>query len=253
MSVNYECVLGVGFITIDRADARNAIDLPTAERLSDALDAFEADPSASVGVLRSSGTTFSAGADLRAFHATGDLPVTDRRGGLGMVERPPAKPMVAGVQGYALGGGLELALACDLIVAEESSVFGLPEVKYGLVASGGGLLRLPHRIPRAIALELMLTGDTFTASRAAELGLVNQVVPDGTAAAAAGELAGRIAANAPLSVQAIKQVASASNEWPAETAFERQAIITDPVLASLDAVEGATAFAERRRPVWRGL
>jgi enoyl-CoA hydratase/carnithine racemase len=252
MGVSYERVDGVGVITLDRPEARNAIDRPTAEELSDALDAFEADGSAVVGLLRSVGSTFCAGADLQAFHATGDLPVTERRGGLGMVEQPVSKPMVAAVQGHALGGGFELALACDLIVAEEGAVFGLPEVRYGLVPSGGGLLRLPNRIPRAIALELMLTGDPFGADRAAQWGLVNAVVPNGTSNAAAMELAQRVAVNAPLSVRAVKKVVDESRGWPASVAFERQAVVTDPVLASEDAAEGARAFSERRKPAWQG-
>jgi len=252
MAVSYQRVDGIGVITLNRPEARNAIDKATADELSDALDAFEVDESAVVGLLRSTGSTFCAGADLQAFHATGDLPVTERRGGLGMVEKLLSKPMVAAVQGHAVGGGFELALACDLIVAEEDAVFGLPEVRYGLVPSGGGLLRLPDRIPRAIALELMLTGDNLAADRAARLGLVNRVVASGTSSDEAMSLARRVAANAPLSVRAVKKVFDEARDWPVSTAFERQAMVTEPILASEDAAEGARAFTERRQPTWSG-
>jgi enoyl-CoA hydratase/carnithine racemase len=252
MPVRYQHSDGIGVITLDRPEARNAIDKATAEELSDALDAFELDESAVVGLLRSTGSTFCAGVDLRAFHATGDLPVTKRRGGLGMVEKPLSKPMVAAVQGHAVGGGFELALTCDLIVAEADAVFGLPEVRFGLVPAGGGLLRLPGRIPRAIAFELMLTGDNLGADRAAQLGLVNRVVPIGTSFDEAMSLARRVAANAPLSVRAVKKVFDESRDWSISTAFERQALVTDPVLASEDAAEGARAFTERRQPKWNG-
>lgn len=169
-----------------------------------------------------------------------------------MVEKPLSKPMVAAVQGHAVGGGFELALTCDLIVAEADAVFGLPEVRFGLVPAGGGLLRLPGRIPRAIAFELMLTGDNLGADRAAQLGLVNRVVPIGTSFDEAMSLARRVAANAPLSVRAVKKVFDESRDWSISTAFERQALVTDPVLASEDAAEGARAFTERRQPKWNG-
>jgi enoyl-CoA hydratase/crotonobetainyl-CoA hydratase len=252
MTVQLDVNDGVGLITLDRPAVHNAIDRRTAELLSDALDEIESRDDVVVGVLTGAGRTFCAGADLHAFHLTGELPVTSRRGGMGMVEHPPSKPMIAAVQGRAVGGGLELALACDLIVAEEGVVFGLPEVQHGLIASGGGLLRLPRRIPRALACELILTGDLLSARRAADLGLVNRLVPRGEAVEAARAIARGIAANAPLAVRAAKRVLDEAVDWPREEMFARQAEHTGPVLSSIDAAEGARAFSERRRPTWLG-
>jgi enoyl-CoA hydratase len=166
--------------------------------------------------------------------------------------RPPAKPLIAAVEGYALAGGFELALACDLIVAARDAQFGLPEVKRGLAASAGGLLRLPKRLPYHVAMECILTGDMFGAERLAQLGLVNRLTEPGGALDAALALAQTIAANGPLAVAASKQVASQSGEWPLAEMFDRQAVITAPVFSSQDAREGAAAFAEKRPPVWKG-
>ena len=174
------------------------------------------------------------------------------RGFAGITERPPAKPVIAAVEGYALAGGFELALACDLVVASEAAKFGLPEVRRGLVAGAGGLLRLPRRIPYHVAMEIALTGEHFTAARLAEVGLVNKLVPAGQALSAATELAGRIALGAPLALAASKRVIVESADWPAADAFARQSEIISPIFRSKDAMEGAAAFAEKRSPAWRG-
>lgn len=243
---------GVVVLTLNRPERRNAVDLPTARLLAAALDDLDADPDQRVAVLTGTGGFFSAGMDLRAFAETGERPVDEGRGGFGIVARPPHTPVVAAVEGPALGGGFEMALACDLIVAGAGATFGLPEVRRGLVASGGGMLRLPQRIPRNLASEAVLTGRPFSAVRAAELGLVNAVVPDGSALAAACALAAEIAANAPLAVAASKAVMAQSVDWPAAEQFARQEAVIAPVRASRDAREGATAFAEKRAPRWEG-
>ena len=160
--------------------------------------------------------------------------------------------MIGAVEGYALAGGLELALACDLLIAAEDAKFGIPEVKRGLAAAAGGLLRLPRQIPSRIAMELALTGDFISAPRAAELGLINQVVPSGAALDAARQLAAKIAANGPLAVAASKQVVARQGDWSMDEMFRRQGEIVSPVFSSEDAIEGATAFAEKRPPNWKG-
>jgi len=243
---------GVVVLTLNRPARRNAVDLATARLLAAALDEFDADPRLRVAVLTGGAGHFCAGMDLRAFSETGERPVDERRGGFGIVAQPPRKPIVAAVEGPALGGGFEIALACDLIVAGESAVFGLPEVQRGLVASGGGVLRLPQRIPRNLATEAVLTGRPLTAARCAELGLVNALVPDGQALAAARRLAAEIAGNAPLAVAASKAVMARSADWPAEEQFARQEAVIAPVRTSRGAKEGARAFAEKRAPRWEG-
>ncbi|WP_217574408.1 crotonase/enoyl-CoA hydratase family protein [Streptomyces sp. GbtcB7] len=243
---------GVALLVIDRPRRRNAVDLATARAISAALDELDSSDRLRVAVLTGSGGVFSAGMDLKAFAERGERPVVEPRGGFGLVERPPRKPLIAAVEGPALGGGFEMALACDLVVAGESATFGLPEVRRGLTAAAGGLLRLPRRIPRNIAMEMVLTGRPLTAARCAELGLVNQVVPDGAARGAALELARLIADNAPLAVQASKDVLTASLDWSQDTQFARQEEFVDPVRRSADAREGAVAFAERRAPRWQG-
>lgn len=242
----------VAVFTLNRPERRNAIDLDTARLLSAALDEFDATDELRVGILTGTPEIFSAGMDLKAYAATGQRPVEERRGGFGIVARPPRKPIIAAVEGPALGGGFEIALACDLIVAGQNATFGLPEVARGLVASGGGVLRLPRRIPRNLATEAVLTGRPLTAARCAELGLVNRVVPDGGALAAALSLAEEIARNAPLAVQASKAVMSESALWPDDEQFGRQEEVIEPVRASQDAREGARAFAEKRAPSWLG-
>lgn len=236
---------------LNRPQARNAATLEMAEAMASALDALDSQPELRVGIITGAGGSFCAGMDLKGF-LQGKRPSLPGRGFCGLTMRPPAKPLIAAVEGYALAGGFELALACDLIVAARDAQFGLPEVKRGLAASAGGLLRLPKRLPYHVAMECILTGDMFGAERFAPLGLVNRLTEPGGALDAALALAQTIAANGPLAVAASKQVASQSGEWPLAEMFDRQAVITAPVFSSQDAREGAAAFAEKRPPVWKG-
>lgn len=238
-------------ITINRPHARNAINLATAQGLERAIDAYDADPNLRIAILTGAGGYFSAGMDLKAA-ARGEVPITEKRGILGIVSQPPRKPLIAAVEGPALAGGCELALSADLIVAAQDSTFGIPEVKRGLVAVGGGVLRLAQRLPRAIAMELALTGDPITATRAAQIGLINQVAAPGTALEVALELAERVAVNAPLSIDAGKQIIEQCPDWSTEEAFTRQGQVAAAALSSQDAGEGMRAFVEKRPPVWRG-
>jgi len=241
----------VTIITINRPQVRNAIDLATALGIERALDAYEADPHAQVAILTGAGGYFSAGMDLKAA-ARGEVPVTSGRGILGIAEHPPGKPLIAAVEGPALAGGCELALSADMVVAARDSSFGIPEVKRGLVAVGGGVLRLARRVPRAIAMELALTGDPITAARAAELGLVNHLADPGHALEAALALADRIAVNAPLSVLASKRIIDESADWSTAEEFTRQAQAATAALSSQDATEGVLAFTQKRTPRWQG-
>lgn len=243
---------GVLVMTLNRPSRRNAIDLPTAKALSQALDELDHAPDLYAGVLTGSGGFFCAGMDLKAFAETGERPVTAARGGLGIVGRPPAKPLVAAVEGLVLGGGFEIALACDLIVAAHGTRFAVPEVKRGLVASGGGAIRLAQRLPHHLALELLLLGEQIPADRAHELGLVNHLVPAEDVRETALELARVIARNAPLAVAATKRIVQETRNLNFEAAYRLQEEILAPVRQSRDAQEGARAFAEKREPAWEG-
>ncbi|MGI5268901.1 crotonase/enoyl-CoA hydratase family protein [Nonomuraea sp. CA-218870] len=242
---------GVAVITINRPKARNAVNGAVARGIAEALDALDARPEVSAYVLTGGGGTFCAGMDLKGF-LSGDFPVVEGRGFGGMTEAPPKKPIVAAVEGYALAGGFELALSCDLIVASSESKFGLPEPKRGLVAGAGGVMRLPRRIPYHVAMEIALTGDHYPAARLYELGLVNRVTEPGQALEGAVELARKIAANAPLALAATKRVIVESQDWSLEEMFRKQGEIVQPVFGSKDAMEGAAAFAEKRAPRWKG-
>jgi enoyl-CoA hydratase len=243
---------GVAVLTINRPEARNAVNGAVARGIAAAIDEFDVRADVRVLVLTGAGGTFSAGMDLKGFLA-GDAPTADGRGFGGIVERPPVKPVIAAVEGYALAGGFELALACDLIVAGESARFGLPEVRRGLVAGAGGLLRLPRRIPYHLAMEIALTGEHIPAERLHAAGLVNVLVPAGEALASATELARRVALGAPLALAATKRIVAEAADWDSGEAFSRQGEIITPVFTSADAMEGAIAFAEKRPPVWRGV
>lgn len=242
---------GVMTITINRPEAKNAVNKAVAEGISAAIDELESNDALRVAIITGAGGTFCSGMDLKAF-VTGELPVVEGRGFAGLVEYLVKKPVIAAVEGYALAGGFEVAISCDLIVVSEEAKFGIPEVKRGLAAAGGGLIKLPKQIPARIAMELALTGDFINAERAYELGLVNQVVPAGTALEAARALAARIAANGPLAVAASKQVVARAQDWDREEMFAKQQEIVMPVLVSEDAIEGATAFAQKRAPNWKG-
>ena len=240
----------VQIMTLNRPEARNAATLEMSEAMVAALDALDANPQLQVGIITGAGGTFCAGMDLKGF-LQGKRPSVSGRGFCGVTMKPPRKPLIAAVEGYALAGGFEVVLACDLIVASREAKFGLPEVKRGLAASAGGLLRLPKRLPYHIAMECILTGDMFSAERAASLGLVNRLTDAGGALDAALALAQAIAANGPLALAASKQVASESGEWSRADMWDRQSVITTPVFESQDAREGAAAFAEKRKPVWK--
>jgi enoyl-CoA hydratase len=238
-------------MTLNRPEARNAINEGIAGELAAALDRLDGDPDLRVGVLTGAGGTFSSGMDLKGF-LRGENPVIEGRGLGGITEAPPQTPLIAAVEGWALAGGCEVVLACDLVVASREAKFGIPEVKRGLVAGAGGLLRLPHRLPYHVAMELALTGDPLSAELAYQYGLVNVLSDAGNALDAAIELAARIAANGPLALAATKQILRSSLDWSESEGWQRQAEIMGPVFASEDAREGATAFAEKRAPVWRG-
>lgn len=246
-----EVVDGTQVITINRPEVRNAINLATARALASALEELDERKEVTVGILTGAGSTFCAGMDLKAFLA-GERPTIPGKGFAGLVESPPKKPLIAAVEGAAVAGGFEIVLSCDLIVAAENAIFGLPEVKRGLVAAGGGLLRLPSRIPYHLAMEWSLTGANVMAQVAKDAQLVNLLTTPGESLAGAFKLARAICANGPLAVQATKEIITNSRDWPLSQAFERQSVITEPVRASKDAREGALAFTERRSPVWLG-
>ena len=242
---------GVMTITINRPKAKNAVNKDVAEGIATALDALEADDSTHVVILTGAGGTFCSGMDLKAF-VTGETPYVEGRGFAGMVQRSTDKPLIAAVEGYALAGGCELAITCDLIIAADNSKFGIPEVKRGLAAAAGGLVRLPRQIPSRVAMEMALTGDFMDADRALSIGLINQIAPAGEALAQAKVLAAKIAENGPLAVKRSKQVIKEAIDWSQEEMFDKQQVITSAVFSSEDAIEGATAFAEKRKPNWKG-
>jgi enoyl-CoA hydratase len=238
-------------MTIDRPWVRNALDLRSSRAIAVAVDELDRDAGLRVGVLTGAGGDFSTGMDLGAF-LQGESPDLPGRGMGGITTTPPRKPLIAAVEGWALAGGFEMVLACDLVVAADTARFGLPEVKRALVAAGGGTTRLPRRVPAAVALEMLLTGDPIDARRAAELGLVNRLTAAGNALEGAVELARRLCENGPLALAATKEIARRSVELGEAAALARQAEMMDVILASEDAREGARAFAEKRPPVWRG-
>jgi enoyl-CoA hydratase len=241
----------VQVITINRPQAKNALNKAVAEAVAAAVDELDSSDELRVGVLTGAGGTFSAGMDLKAF-LTGETPAIPGRGLCGITETPPKKPLIGAVEGWALAGGFELLLACDLVVAAEDARFGVPEVTRSLVAAGGAAVLLPKRVPFALALEMLLTGKPIDAKRAAEIGLVNKLAPSGGALDAAVELAGVIADNGPLAVAATKAIARQTVDWTFEESWKKQGAISGPVFVSEDAREGATAFAEKRKPVWKG-
>jgi enoyl-CoA hydratase len=243
---------GVLLITLNRPDQRNAVNAAIANGIGAALERLDDDDELRVGILTGAGKGFCSGMDLKAFVA-GESMFVEHRGFAGIVQGPPRKPIIAAIEGFAVAGGFEIALACDLIVAARGAKLGIPEVKRSLVAAGGALLRLPSRIPYHLAMELALTGEPVSAERGAEMGLVNRLTEPGEAVAGARELAAQIAANGPLALAASKRILVEAPAWPAGEEWRRQAEITGPVFGSEDAREGATAFAEKRDPVWRGL
>jgi enoyl-CoA hydratase len=241
----------IAIMTINRPQARNAVNHAVSAAMAEAIDELDRRADLTVGIITGAGGTFCAGMDLKAFLAGENVRV-EGKGFAGLTQAPPRKPLIAAVEGWALAGGCEIALTCDLIVAADDAKFGIPEVKRGLVAAGGGLFRLPRRIPANIAMELALTGDPLPAVDAHRLGLVNALTAPGRALDGARSLAARIAANGPLAVAATKQVITQQQDWDSAEAWDRQEPIVRPVFGSDDAREGARAFAEKRAPVWTG-
>jgi enoyl-CoA hydratase len=242
---------GVLTITINRPAQKNAISREVAVQLAAAVDELDADPTLSVGVLTGAGGTFSAGMDLKAF-AKGETPILPGRGFGGITQAVVRKPLIAAVEGWALGGGFEMALACDLIVAADTARFGLTEVKRGLIAGEGGVIRLPQRLPYHVAMKVLLTGEPMSAVDANQYGLVSELTASGAALAAAQELARRVAVNAPLALARVKEIVRDVQGLNDTDAFAVQAEHASSLLTSEDAHEGAVAFAEKRAPVWRG-
>jgi len=242
---------GIMTVTLNRPKAKNAANKALAVGVAAAMDELDSNDDIRVAILTGAGGTFCSGMDLKAF-VTGELPMVEGRGFAGVTEKPPQKPLIAAVEGFALAGGLELMITCDLIVAADNAKFGIPEVKRGLAAAAGGLIRLPRQIPSRLAMELALTGDFITAERAERMGLINRVVPAGTALEAAKELAAAICANGPLAVRISKQVVTESADWSSEEMWQKQQEVVMPIFTSEDAIEGATAFAEKRAPNWKG-
>jgi enoyl-CoA hydratase len=237
-------------ITLNRPHAKNAATFALAQGVAAALDQLDAQEALAVGIITGAGGTFCSGMDLKAF-LRGERPALPGRGFAGLTQAPPTKPLIAAVDGYAIAGGMEIALACDLIVANRQAKFGLPEVKRALVAAAGGVVRLPRQLPPRIAMELALTGDFIDAERACQLGLINRVT-DGPALPEAMALAERIASNGPLAVRASKRLIIDSRLWNECDMWTKQDAVTEPVLNSEDAREGAAAFAEKRVPIWHG-
>ena len=239
-------------ITLNRPDARNAINGDMARGIAAALDELDAAPRWAVGVICGAGRGFSAGMDLKAFLEEGDDASVPGRGFAGMTQSPPRKPIIAAIEGFAVAGGLEVALSCDLVVAARDATVALPEVKRSLVAAGGGLLRLAQRIPYHVAAEIALTGDPVSVERLYDVGLVNRVADPGSAMALAMELATSIADNAPLALAGSKHILSRAADWGLDNGWAMQTDTVRKVIASQDAREGSQAFTERRAPVWKG-
>ena len=237
-------------VTLNRPEAKNAANKALAEGVAAAMDRLDSDNDLRVGIITGAGGTFCSGMDLKGFLA-GETPHVPGKGFAGLTEAPPAKPLIAAVDGYALAGGFEIALACDLIVANKDSKFGIPEVKRGLAAAAGGLVRLPRQIPQRLALELALTGEFVSAQRAYEMGLINRVV-EGVALEGALQLAEAISANGPLAVAASKKVIGEQQDWSQAEQWKNQYALTAAVFTSSDAREGAAAFAQKRAPNWTG-
>lgn len=257
MTVDYDLRGHVAVITINRPEARNAVNTDVAQGIEAAIDRLEADDEAWVGVLTGAqtdkGWIFCAGADLKQM-SVDPAGMSTRKGGFaGLVQRERTKPLIAAVDGPALAGGTEIVLACDLVVASDTAVFGIPEVKRNLVAGAGGLFRLPRKIPRNIAMELALTGRLdFPAERAHHFGLVNHLTEEGNALARAIELAEQITEAAPLAVRESRAIVLAATDEADEVGWKLSGDGMMKMFATEDFSEGLNAFIEKRAPVWKG-
>jgi enoyl-CoA hydratase len=238
-------------ITLNRPDVRNAVNAALAEGVGRALDELDGDEELAAGVLTGAGGFFCAGMDLGAF-VRGESPWFGDRGFAGIAQRASRKPLIAAIEGFAVAGGMEIALACDLIVAAKGAKMGIPEATRSLVAAGGALLRLPRRMPYHVVMELALTGDPMPAERFHHFGVVNRLAEPGSALEVALELAERLAKNGPLALAASKRVLEQQQDWSTSEMWDKQGAISGPVFASEDAKEGANAFKEKREPVWKG-
>jgi enoyl-CoA hydratase len=238
-------------ITLNRPEVRNAVNAALAAGVAGALEELDSDDGLAIGVLTGAGGFFCAGMDLGAF-VKGESPWFGDRGFAGIAQRSARKPLIAAIEGFAVAGGLEIALACDLIVAARGAKMGIPEAKRSIVAAGGALLRLPRRMPYHLVMELALTGDPFPAERFHELGVVNRLAEPGSALDGALELAAQLSRNGPLALAASKRILQEQHDWSSAEMWEKQGAITGPVMVSEDAKEGASAFKEKRDPVWKG-
>lgn len=238
-------------ITINRPEARNSMNKAAAEAMAAALERLDSDRELSVGVITGNGKGFSAGMDLKGF-AAGEFPIAEGRGFGGIVQKSARKPLIAAIEGFALAGGLEIALACDIIVASRDAKLGIPEVGVGLFAGAGALLRLPRRVGMGQAQLLALTGKPITGEEGGRIGLVDRVVDAGSAVDEALAIAEAISANAPLALAASKAVLNEGFTKSDAEFWEWQQQFFNEVFRSKDAFEGATAFAEKREPVWKG-
>jgi enoyl-CoA hydratase/carnithine racemase len=238
-------------ITLNRPQVRNAVNAALAAGVAGALDELDADEGLSAGVLTGAGGFFCAGMDLGAF-VKGESAWFGDRGFAGITQRASRKPLIAAIEGFAVAGGMEIALSCDLIVAAKGAKMGIPEAKRSLVAAGGALLRMPRRMPYHVVMELALTGDVLPAERFHDFGLVNRIAEPGTAVDTALELAASLAKNGPLALIATKRILQEQFDWSCEEMWEKQGAISGPVFASEDAKEGSSAFKEKREPVWKG-
>jgi enoyl-CoA hydratase len=237
-------------ITLNRPQVRNAVNAALAEGIANALDELDGEDGLSAGVLTGAGGFFCAGMDLGAF-VKGESAWFGDRGFAGITQRASRKPLIAAIEGFAVAGGMEIALSCDLIVAASGAKMGIPEAKRSLVAAGGALLRLPRRMPYHVVMELALTGDVLPAERFHEFGLVNRISEPGAAVDTALELAAALAKNGPLALIATKRILQEQFDWSSAEMWERQGAISGPVFASEDAREGSSAFKEKREPVWQ--
>ena len=251
--VEYEQQGRIAVLTIRRPEARNAVNGDVASGIEAAIDRLEEDPDTWVGVVTGDGPVFSAGADLKAIASGQVASLQTKRGGFGgIVQREREKPLIAAVDGPALAGGCEIALACDVIVASKAAAFGLPEVKRSLAAVAGGLFRLPRAIGPTVAMEAVLTGEPVPAERAYQLGMVSRLVEPGEALKAALELAETICANAPLAVRASRKVVRAALTADDDTLWEMSNQAMMSLVQTEDFAEGPRAFVEKRPPEWKG-